>query len=311
MRLSTTPEHIQEQVCPQLSEGTSDAQLLDRFVRRHEQAAFAALMCRHGPMVLGVCRRVLHHEQDAEDAFQATFLVLAKKAASISKRESVGGWLYTTAYRLALRAKDRAARRGRVQKPLTDPLIDARDLDPADAAASREFLRVLDAALHDIPEKYRTAFVLCHLEGRTYAEAAEHLGCPLGTVQSRTGRALVWLRALLAQRGWVAPLAESLDRHVSSLAAVSPVLVNATIHSALLLSLGKALGREVPDSVLGLMDEAVGQVARGGRRYLSVLAVAALLTGGALAWLLWSFQPGQDSGTSDPCHHAPLVQQKE
>ena len=104
---------------------------------------------------------------------------------------------------------------------------------------------------------------------------------------------------------------ELLGRHVSSLAPISPVLANATVHSALLLSLGKALGREVPDSVLGLMDEAVGQVGRGGRRYLAVLAVAALLAGGALAWLLWSFQPGQDSGTSDPCHHAPLVQQKE
>jgi RNA polymerase sigma factor (sigma-70 family) len=311
MRLPTILEHIQEQVGPQLSEGTSDAQLLDRFVRRHDQAAFAALVCRHGPMVLGVCRRVLHHEQDAEDAFQATFLMLACKAASIGKRESVGGWLYTTAFRLALRARDRAERRGRVQKPLTDSLIDGRGLDPADAAAGREFLRALDAALDDIPEKYRTAFVLCHLEGRSYAEAAEHLGCPLGTVQSRAGRALERLRALLAQRGWAAPLAESLDRHVSSLATVSPVLVNSTIHSALLLSLGKALGREVPDSVLGLMDEAVGQVGRGGRRYLAVLAVAALLAGGALAWLLWSFPPGQDWGTADPCHHAPPAEQKE
>jgi RNA polymerase sigma factor (sigma-70 family) len=311
MRLPTILEHIQEQVGPQLTEGTSDAQLLDRFVRQHDQAAFAALMCRHGPMVLGVCRRVLCHEQDAEDAFQATFLMLARQAASISKRQSVGGWLYTTAFRLALRAKGRDERRGRVQKPLTDPLIDGRGLDPADAAAWREFPRALDAALDDIPEKYRTAFVLCHLEGRSCAEAAEHLGCPRGTVQSRAGRARERLRALLAQRGWVAPLAELLDRHVSSLATVSPVLVNATIHSALLLSLGKALGREVPDSVLGLMDEAVGQVGRGGRRYLAVLAVAALLAGGALAWLLWSFPPGQDSGTADPCHHAPPAEQKE
>ena len=229
--------HLRVLVAPTAGGGVSDGQLLERFAARREEAAFATLVRRHGPMVLGVCRRVLRHTQDAEDAFQATFLVLARKAASISKRESIGGWLHTVAYRLALRAKGRAERRGRVQKPLTDPLVDGRGLDPADAAAWREFPRALDAALDDIPEKYRTAFVLCHLEGRTCAEAAEHLGCPLGTVQSRAGRALERLRALLAQRGWAAPLAESLDRHVSSLAAVSPVLVNATIHSALLLSL--------------------------------------------------------------------------
>ena len=237
MRLPTILKHLQEPVRPLPPPDATDAQLLDSFVRRHDQAAFEGLMCRHGPMVYAVCRHVLRHTQDAEDAFQATFLVLARKAASISKRESIGGWLHTVAYRLALRAKGRAERRGRVQKPLTDPLVDARGLDPADAAAWREFPRALDAALDDIPEKYRTAFVLCHLEGRTFAEAAEHLGCPRGTVQSRTGRALERLRALLAQRGWVAPLAELLDRHVSSLATVSPVLVNATIHSALLLSL--------------------------------------------------------------------------
>ena len=239
--MTTTPANIVlrhlRQIIPTPGDSRTDGQLLERFGGGHDDAAFAALVRRHGPMVMGVCRRALHNEQDAEDAFQATFLVLARKAACISKRESIGGWLHSVAYRLALRAKGRAERRGRVQKPLTDPLVDARGLDPADAAAWREFPRALDAALDDIPEKYRTAFVLCHLEGRTCAEAAEHLGCPRGTVQSRTGRALERLRALLAQRGWVAPLAESLDRHVSSLATVSPVLVNATIHSALLLSL--------------------------------------------------------------------------
>jgi RNA polymerase sigma factor (sigma-70 family) len=311
MRMPTILEHLQGPVRPPLSAGTTDAQLLDRFVRQHDQAAFEALMCRHGPMVLGVCRRVLRHAQDAEDAFQAAFLQLARKAASVGKRGSVGGWLYTVAYYLALRAKDRAARRGRVEKPLTEPPIDERGLDPADAAAWRDLRRVLDAALEEVPEKFRTAFVLCHLEGRTCEEAAEHLGCPRGTVQSRVGRARERLRALLARRGWApAPLEELLGRHASPLAAVSPVLVNATAHSALLLSLGEALGGEVPDSVLGLMDEAVGEVGRGGWRYLSVPAVLALLAGVALAWLLWSLQPGQALGTATPCH-APPAQQKE
>ena len=104
---------------------------------------------------------------------------------------------------------------------------------------------------------------------------------------------------------------ELLGRHVSSLAPISPVLANATVHSALLLSLGKALGGGAPDSVLAWMGEAVGETGRGRWRYLSVLAVAVLLAGSALAWLLWSFQPGQDAGAADPCHHAPPAQQKE
>jgi RNA polymerase sigma factor (sigma-70 family) len=193
------PEHLQGRTQRPQSANTTDTQLLDRFVRRHDQAAFEGLMCRHGPMVYAVCQRLLHHTQDAEDAFQATFLTLARKAASISKRESIGGWLYTVAYHLAVRIRTRSARRGQMEQPLTEPPIDERGLDPADAAAWRDLRRFLDDALDEVPEKYRTAFVLCHLEGLSYEEAAAHLDCPLGTVQSRVGRARQRLRALLAR----------------------------------------------------------------------------------------------------------------
>jgi RNA polymerase sigma factor (sigma-70 family) len=304
MRLPAILEHLQGRTRPP-SAGTTDAQLLDRFVRRHDQAAFEGLMGRHGPMVYTVCWSVLRHTQDAEDAFQAVFLQLARKAASIGKRESVGGWLYTVAYHLSLRARGRAAARGRTEKPLTGPPVDERGLDPAEVATWRDLRRLLDAALDEVPEKYRTAFVLCYLEGLSSEEAAERLGCPRGTVQSRVGRARQRLRVRLARRGWTpasAPLAELLGRHASSLATVSPVLINTTIHSTLLLSLGKALGEEVPDSVLGLMDEAAGPVGRGWRRCLSVLAVAALLASGALMWLLWSLPLRQNPATATPCH---------
>jgi hypothetical protein len=153
--------------------------------------------------------------------------------------------------------------------------------------------------------------VLCHLEGRTCEEAADCLGCPRGTVQSRVGRARERLRALLAQRGWTptsAPLMELLGRHASSLAAVSPVLINATVHWALLLSLGKTLGGEVPDSVLWLMGGATKEVGRSGRRSWSVLAVVALLAGGVLAWLLGSWQPGKVPEPATPCHALPTQQ---
>ena len=200
----------------------TDRQLLGWFTRRQDGASFAALVRRHGPMVQGVCRRVLDNAHDAEDAFQATFLVLARKAASIGRRESVSGWLYTVAYRTARRAKAQAGKRARREKPLHEPPIDEGGGDPADRMAWQELRRVLDAELSQIPEKYRTAFILCHLEGKTCNEAAEHLGCPRGTVHSRVGRARERLRTRLAQRGWTpsfSPPTQLLEEHVSGLAA--------------------------------------------------------------------------------------------
>src|SRR5215471_9622680 len=119
-------ESVQRRLRPSLSGVVTDAHLLERFLTERDEAAFELLMWRHGPMVFGVCRRVLRHTQDAEDAFQATFLMLARKAASIGKRESVSGWLYTVAYRIALRARKRGARRGQVEKPLDELPIDAK-----------------------------------------------------------------------------------------------------------------------------------------------------------------------------------------
>src|SRR5689334_1777902 len=118
MRLQTILDHIQRRMRPSLAGVVTDAELLERFLENRDEASFELLMWRHGPMVYGVCRRVLHHTQDAEDAFQAAFLMLARKADSIGKRESISGWLYTVAFRIALRAKARAGRRSQVEKPL-------------------------------------------------------------------------------------------------------------------------------------------------------------------------------------------------
>ena len=158
------------------------------------------------PMVFGVCRRVLGNRHDAEDAFQATFLVLIRRAATISKRESIGSWLYMVAFRIALRAKTRNLRRGHLQRPLDDLLADDKSADPADSTAWSELHHLLDVALSRIPEKYRTAFILCQLEGKTCGEAAEHLGCPRGTVLSRLGRARQRLQARLTLQGWLPEL---------------------------------------------------------------------------------------------------------
>jgi RNA polymerase sigma factor (sigma-70 family) len=180
-------------------ERSLDALMLERFLRQGDETAFAQLMAWHGPMVFAVCRRVLRHTQDAEDACQATFLVLARKASAIGRGESIGGWLHTVAFRLSLRLRRRLVRRTQTQRQ--QELNDVRDgepgYDPPEQAAARELRQWLDAELLQIPEKYRTAFILCHLEGKTSEEAAAHLGCPRGTVQSRVGRARQRLRARL------------------------------------------------------------------------------------------------------------------
>ncbi len=298
-------ENVQRRLRPSLSAVVTDTQLLERFLHERDQAAFELLMWRHGPMVFGVCRRVLHHTQDAEDAFQATFLTLARKAASIGKRESLSGWLYMVAYRIALRLRSRGVRRGQVEKPLDDLPIDPKCGDPADAAAWHELRRLLDAELSQIPEKYRTAFILCHLEGKTCEEAAEHLGCPRGTIQSRVGRARERLRSRLALRGWLpgaAPLSHLLEQHGSALASVSPALVYATVHASLLAALGHALAGLVPSSVVDLMNETVRAIRSRKLFTLVLLALLALLGSSAAVWMWFLQSEPIPAATVVPCH---------
>jgi RNA polymerase sigma-70 factor (ECF subfamily) len=190
----------------------SDAILLERFVSRREQAAFVALVRRHGPRVQGTCRRVLRNEHDIEDVFQATFLVLARKAAAIPWRESVGSWLSAVALRLALSTRADALRQERreiscgslqpggaseVRLPEKHhPLV-----DPAAEIERRDLRRLLDHELRQLPEKYRAPVVLCDLEGCTHQEAAQQLGWPSGSISRRLARARALLRRRLVHRG--------------------------------------------------------------------------------------------------------------
>ena len=170
-------------------EPRSDGQLLRDYVARREQTAFSALVRRHGPMVLSVARRVLRHRQDADDAFQATFLVLARKAAALGHREIIGNWLYGVAYNTALKARAAAAVRIAKEKTVAKSAIAAPQAD-------RETLDILDHELNLLPANYRAPIVLCDLEGKTYKEVADQLRCPEGTVAGRLTRG----RALLAKR---------------------------------------------------------------------------------------------------------------
>jgi RNA polymerase sigma factor (sigma-70 family) len=175
----------------------ADQLLWDRFVARGDQVAFTDLVRRHGPMVLGVCRRVLRHPQDAEDAFQATFLVLARKARSVGQPERLSSWLYGVAYRTALKARSRAlARRREV------PVTDVSAPQPSDPVLT-EVREALDEELNRLPERFRTPLVLCYLEGKSTQDAARELGCPKGTVLSRLARGRDRLRRRLVRRGLV------------------------------------------------------------------------------------------------------------
>src|SRR5262249_10588813 len=175
----------------------SDAQLLERFAARRDEGAFTALLERHGPMVFGVCRRVLRHEQDAEDAFQATFLVLARKAGSRGWHASVGAWLYAVAQRVALKARTLAARRHARHTEVVGEVAAA----PARASPWHELRPILDEELNRLPEKYRAPLVLCYLEGKTNEEAARELGRPVGTVWYQLSRGRELLRGRLSRRG--------------------------------------------------------------------------------------------------------------
>jgi RNA polymerase sigma factor (sigma-70 family) len=214
--------------------GLSDGQLLDRFVERREEAVFEAIVRRHGPMVWGVCRRVLRDHHDAEDAFQATFLVLARKAASVMIREKLGNWLYGVAYQTAMKARAiRSKRRVReIQVSDMPELMAARD-DLRDALAE-----ALDRELSRLPEKYRTPIVLCELGGMSHREAAEQLGWPIGTVSSRLSRARSMLAKRLAQRGLslsVGTLSVLLAQDVAS-ASMPTRLISSTVKAASLFA---------------------------------------------------------------------------
>jgi RNA polymerase sigma factor (sigma-70 family) len=178
--------------CPQ-----TDRQLLDRFLALGEEAAFTELVRRHGPMVLAVCRGVLHHQQDAEDAFQAAFLVLARKAGSVRHAESVAGWLFQVARRLALRARGKGGRHTEQLTAMHEPISHADE----PAFQPPELQALLDEAMERLPEHYRAAVVVCYFEGKSQAEAARQLGTTPDGINSRLKRARQLLRDHLRRRG--------------------------------------------------------------------------------------------------------------
>jgi RNA polymerase sigma factor (sigma-70 family) len=218
-------------------EALPDEHLLEKFLDgsgEEAEIAFRAVVVRHGPMVLGVCRHVLGQQQDAEDAFQATFLVLARKASSIHDRRVLGRWLYEVAYRIALRAKTGVIRRRTHERQGAEMLVEA----PETEAGWNELRPVLHEEVNRLPEKYRTPVILCYLEGKTNEEVARLLQWPVGTVKGRLSRARELLRARLTRRGLAlsaAFLLVALSRNSVIAETVPSTLIDATVESALRL----------------------------------------------------------------------------
>ncbi len=257
-------------------EELEDRRLLERFARQADGEAFAALVRRHGPMVLGVCRRALPRSHDAEDAFQATFLVLARQAGAIRRPEALGAWLYEVAQHLAARVRLADQRRRTRERHVAAPEAQFQ-AEPVDC----DLPSIIDAELHRLPAKYRAPLVLCYLQNKTYTEAAQELGWAAGTVSGRLARARDLLRSRLLRRG-VAVSAAGLTPLLTEAAAASAVPV------ALLASTARLAGLSASGAaVAGLISAQVAALRDGMAKTLLLaklkLAAAVLLALGCLA----------------------------
>jgi RNA polymerase sigma factor (sigma-70 family) len=245
--------YLRASVRPRGGDGQTDGELLERFVAERDGAAFASLVRRHGPMVLGVCRRVLHDPDDAEDAFQATFLVLVRRAAAVAPREAVGNWLYGVAYRTALGARRAAARRRAKEREVAA----APKPEPRAEDAWSELRPVLDQELNGLPDKYRLPVVLCDLEGRSRRDVARQLKLPEGTLSSRLAAARKKLADRLTRRGLALSgggLAVLLSQNAAP-ACLPARLVGSAVHAALAAAAGEAVaGGAVSAKAAALAD---------------------------------------------------------
>lgn len=285
---------------------SADEQLLEQFVVHQDEAAFAALVRRHGPMVWGICQRLVAHQQDAEDCFQATFLVLCCKANSIGRSKLLANWLFGVARRAALNAQARRARRSRHETLCADlPDLPGVQPIPFDDGAS-----VLDHELARLPSRYRLPLLLCGLEGMTHSQAGKSLGWPVGTVAGRLSRARELLRTRLERRGITAPgaLLPVLAAVPSAPASVPPELAAASVRSAMALFMaGRSLSPDIPATVTSLVRGVLHKMLLHRvltRSMATMLAVLAL--GGAVE--TWQFYLAAETNLvvpGTPGHGAP------
>ncbi len=285
-QLSVAIQHLRRAMLRKDGAELTDAQLLQDYLSRRDEAALAAIVGRHGPMVWSVCRRVLSNYHDAEDAFQATFLVLVRRAASIASPELLANWLYGVAHQTARKARATVAKRkGRERQvaQMPEPAVVEQHL-------RNDLLPLLDQELSRLPDSYRVVIVLCDLEGKTRKEAARHLGLPEGTIASRLARARALLAKRITQRGITlsgGALAAILWQNVAS-AGIPALVASNTIKVANLLAAGQTTTALISGKVAAL-TEGVLQVMflnklRSATCVLLMLATIGLAASGLAHW---------------------------
>jgi RNA polymerase sigma factor (sigma-70 family) len=272
--------------------GMTDRELLDALVTHRDEAAFEALLRRHGPMVLAVCRRALRNAQDAEDAFQATFLVLARKASTIRERDVLGSWLYGVAYRTAQKARTLSARRQNHERQV------APRPSPSDAHPGLD----LDDELNLLPEKYRAPLVLCHLEGRSRQDVARQLNIPEGTLSSRLATARKALANQLRRHGW---------NSAGATAGLPPSLLASTSRAAVHLLAGRAASGVVSAQVLALTEGVIKMMFLNQLKTLSLALIVLGTLGVGTTWLTYrAAASGSPAGQGTPARDDRLDQAK-
>jgi RNA polymerase sigma factor (sigma-70 family) len=282
-RLSQFVQHLRRAALLRDGAGLTDGQLLEDFLTRGDDGALEALVHRHAAMAWGVCRRILGNHHDAEDAFQATFLILVRRAASIVPREMVAGWLYGVAQRTALKARANSLRRKVRERQVRD--MPEAEAVPEDAWS--DFQPLLDEELSRLPDKYRVPVVLCDLEGKTRKQAARQLGWPEGTVAGRLARARKILAESLARRGVVLPAGATavlLARNAAA-ATVPAGLVAATVKAARLFAAGIATVGTISARVVALAEGGLQTMLLTKQKTALVIVLATLIgLGGAIGW---------------------------
>ncbi len=276
----------------------ADGDLLRRYAsggRDSAERAFAALVDRHGPMVLRVCRNVLRDAHAAEDAFQATFLVLARKAGSLWVHDSIGPWLHGVAFRTSCCARNAAARRRRHEQKASDQAT-----RQADAEQSDDLGPVLHQEISRLPERYRAAVVVCYLEGLTHEQAAERLGCPVGTVRSRLATGRDRLRRQLTARG-LSPAHDVLepvaDRAETAM-AVPAALAASAVQNAMIDAAAAAAGG-VPAAVVALAEKGMRMMLLERLRPVA-LSLLVLAGGGAAGVFAFAQRPNEPASPEQP-----------
>jgi RNA polymerase sigma factor (sigma-70 family) len=280
--------------------GLGDGQLLERYLTYRDETAFETLVDLHGPMVLGLCRRVLRDPRDIEDAFQATFLVLVRKAPAIRDRGLLSSWLYGVAYRVARRARSQTLRRRGRETTVADLVVtegpktsDRLEVDP-----------VLDQELNRLPEKYRVPLILCYYRGRTHDQAADELRCPVGTVRSRLARGRDLLKKRLTRRGFAPSAMAAILGSGPTLPAkllieaVPPSLISATVKAVFGFGSAQTIqAGAIATSALALAQGVLTTMKIAQLKWIGLFILATSLSAGGVVAVSYAATPLQEAAT--------------